>query len=74
MYTWHTLLHYPHDANTGCDMTGVAPVICGTNSPISGTLCATSKTDHLGSTNGADSWQISRAARGKSAKSREIIT
>ena len=26
MYTWHTLLHYPHGANAGCDLAGVAPV------------------------------------------------
>ena len=27
MYTWHTLLHYPHGANAGCDLAGVAPVV-----------------------------------------------
>ena len=27
MYTWHTLFHYPHGANAGCDLAGVAPVI-----------------------------------------------
>ena len=26
MYTWHTLLHYPHGANAGCELAGVAPV------------------------------------------------
>ena len=26
MHTWHTLLHYPHGANAGCDLAGVAPV------------------------------------------------
>ena len=26
MYTWNTLLHYPHCANAGCDLAGVAPV------------------------------------------------
>ena len=26
VYTWHTLLHYPHGANAGCDLAGVAPV------------------------------------------------
>ena len=27
VYTWHTPLHYPHAANTGCVLAGVAPVI-----------------------------------------------
>ena len=27
MYTWHTLLHYPHGANAGCNLAGVAPVL-----------------------------------------------
>ena len=27
MYTWHILLHYPHGANAGCDLAGVAPVV-----------------------------------------------
>ena len=27
VYTWHTLLHYPHGANAGCDLAGVAPVL-----------------------------------------------
>ena len=27
MYTWHTLPHYPHGANAGCDLAGVAPVV-----------------------------------------------
>ena len=27
MYTWNTLLHYPHGANAGCDLAGVAPVV-----------------------------------------------
>ena len=27
MYTWHTLLHYPHGANAGCDLAGVAPAV-----------------------------------------------
>ena len=26
MYTWHTLLHYLHGANAGCDLAGVALV------------------------------------------------
>ena len=30
MYTWHTLLHYPHGANAGCDLAGVAPVVLST--------------------------------------------
>ena len=29
VYTWHTLLHYPHGANAGCDLAGVAPVLTG---------------------------------------------
>ena len=28
VYTWHTPLHYPHAANAGCVLAGVAPVIC----------------------------------------------
>ena len=28
--TWHTLLHYPHGANAGCDLAGVAPVLLPT--------------------------------------------
>ena len=27
MYTWDTLLHYPHGANAGRDLAGVAPVV-----------------------------------------------
>ena len=27
VYTWHTLLHYPHGPNAGCDLAGVAPVV-----------------------------------------------
>ena len=27
MYTCHTLLHYPHGVNAGCDLAGVAPVV-----------------------------------------------
>ena len=27
VHTWHTPLHYPHGANAGCDLAGVAPVI-----------------------------------------------
>ena len=27
VYTWHTPLHYPHAANAGCVLAGVAPVI-----------------------------------------------
>ena len=28
MYTWQTLLHYPHGANAGCDLAaGVAPMV-----------------------------------------------
>ena len=39
MYIWHTLLHYPHGANAGCDLAGVAPVVrsqhqCTTNVSI----------------------------------------
>ena len=30
VYTWHTLLHYPHGANAGCDLAGVAPVVWAT--------------------------------------------
>ena len=26
VYTWHTPLHYPHAANAGCVLAGVAPV------------------------------------------------
>ena len=26
VYTWHTPPHYPHGANAGCDLAGVAPV------------------------------------------------
>ena len=26
VYTWHTLLHYPHGANAGCDLAGVVLV------------------------------------------------
>ena len=26
VYIWHTLLHYPHGVNAGCDLAGVAPV------------------------------------------------
>ena len=28
VYTWHTPLHYPHAANAGCVLAGVAPVQC----------------------------------------------
>ena len=27
VYTWHTPLHYPHAANAGCVLAGVAPVV-----------------------------------------------
>ena len=27
VYTWHTPLHYPHAANAGCVLAGVAPVL-----------------------------------------------
>ena len=27
VYTWHTLHYYPHGANAGCDLAGVAPVV-----------------------------------------------
>ena len=33
MYTWHTLLHYPHGVNTGCDLAGVAPVLLAHHLP-----------------------------------------
>ena len=30
VYTWHTPLHYPHAANAGCVLAGVAPVMVST--------------------------------------------
>ena len=32
VYTWHTPLHYPHAANAGCVLAGVAPVAVPTYS------------------------------------------
>ena len=32
VYTWHTPLHYPHAANAGCVLAGVAPVSLTTDS------------------------------------------
>ena len=35
VYTWHTPLHYPHAANAGCVLAGVAPVLWSTTYQLS---------------------------------------
>ena len=44
VYTWNTPLHYPHAANAGCVLAGVAPVLMKTQSNgnifrVTGPLC-----------------------------------